>query len=254
MITKLFYFILTLLFSSSVFAVYLTEDSEARGMAISVMNQQYSKESYVEKYHCWLVNDEENTHCLAIQRADTVYVEGKQRLFILISNITDVSIDGVLYGHPSTGVLAAFLLEKEEDGSWSYKASSKIIQSGGSMGETGAFDARFVELGVNYYGWIFSQGYYQQGYQKFDYVILGVKDNEFVNLVDKLPASCGKPKPQIELEYKIQIVNKNKNSQIYPIKLNEFKADKMTNSYTVGFNYAKWKYNQTKAYCESFEF
>jgi hypothetical protein len=254
MIAKLFYLIL-ILFSSPVFAVYLTDSSEARGIAIATMNQQYGKENYREKYDCWLLKDEEeNLHCLAVQRADTISDGDSFRLFILVSSITDYDSSEINYSNADTGVLAAFLLEKEEDGSWSHKATTKIISSHGEAGYTGASDAKFVELGINYYGWIFEQGTATQGYSKYNFVILAPKDNEFVNLNSNLPASCGEPSPQAQPVYKIEIVQNNKKAQIYLIKLKEYRGNKMTNSYMVGFDYKKWQYNPISAYCSSFEF
>lgn len=127
---------------------------------------------YDKQRGCWMVTAEEQDfelqYCMKLDRADLVGSNSGRRLYILAAGELADPLSG---GHSSAGLAGAFVLE-DHQGRTETIAAKDCIPVGGSFGAAPR-QWQFIRLGPSdYWGWLSSGGYTQQGVTESRYVVL----------------------------------------------------------------------------------
>jgi hypothetical protein len=143
---------------------------DSKTLAARYLSSVY--DAYDKQRGCWIAKDKDPDpgpdFCMKLDRVDLISSNSGKRLYILAAG--DV-VDPNTAGHPSPGLIGAFVLED-------HNGRTETIAAGSDLAIAGNFGMapkkwKFVQLGPSdYWGWENTDDYANQGYSGSYYVIL----------------------------------------------------------------------------------
>lgn len=204
-----------------------------------VMNQQYGH-SFDSKLGCWVFTaelaDDSYDYCMKPQTPTRVRINGTEYLYLFAHSRADIEDDpSYSYGQAMPGLMGAFEVRLESPTQWKLVAGTKDLKFG-SAGNCGCRDARFVELGKDYYGWQFSSGGVWQGVAVFNHNLVAARDGAFVDL-SAIPKV---QEDEQEAEYAIEV--EKSGDPVRTLLVTRTEAGKQPVTVRVPFNQQEWRY------------
>lgn len=216
-------------------------EADAAGIIAEVMRRQYP-DGYDEKHDCWMFSrksaDGETGYCMRSQPAQWTDGEGGKSLYFMASSASDIDDDlRYAYGSVDSGLMGAFQVSIGADGGWTLVSASNAIDFG-TAGACGCEDAKFVRLGRDYYGWMFTSGGMWQGVVVSNHEIVAPHNGAFKNL-SAIPEIREEAQ---DVRYAAAVVDGDPNAAVFPLKVEKFESGKKTGERIVGFDRDKWAY------------
>jgi hypothetical protein len=154
----------------------------------SVMRAQYGAQKDPHA-GCWIHHAADfGSYCMKPVQQHLIGMHDGPRLYLLAEGLP---MDGngaieEIGAHAAPGLVGAFAVELngptgDAAPKWRVSAASQELAFG-SFGRAGVTDAKFAQLGPDYYGWTFVSGGTWQGVNVGLHVILAPRGSRFVNL------------------------------------------------------------------------
>lgn len=204
-----------------------------------IMQQQYGGKLDVN-LKCWIhettVAGEDATYCMKPGQPKVVADGSRKRLYFIASNHTD-SAGPYSYSHSKAGLLGAFEVEVNGDGSWQILAASTEMLFG-SSGICGCVDAEFTQLGRDYYGWSFVSGGSWQGVSVLANNIIAPREGKFVD-ISEVPFVTEENQ---DVEYHVKVEKDGGEGEIFPLTLYVKENGKTVDERRIEFDRDEWLY------------
>lgn len=208
----------------------------------AVMNQQYG-DHFDAKLGCWphtaeLINDSYD-YCMRPGAPHLLDINGEKHLYFSAVNRMDILNDPrYSYGHISPGLMGAFKVKIESPAQWKLLAASKELDLG-SGGNCGCKNAKFVQLGPTYYGWMFASGGVWQGLAVFKHSLIASHGDQFED-ISSIPQVT---EDEQDTEYEMQIDDTNRNIEVFPLLLTKTKPGIKSETFKISFDHERWQYD-----------
>lgn len=228
--------------SQSAGSVTQTPQDETAPIVNSIMEDQYGN-SFDSTLQCWIhaasVAGTKLDYCMRPGRVEVVAGTTKRRLFFTAANVLDsgAAPGRFMYGHLDPGLMGAFEVDVESTGKWSLVAASPVMEFG-SAGACGCQDAKFVRLGRDQYGWVFTSGGTWQGTTVLYHSIIARRGQRFED-VSRIPMI---EEGAQDVEYTIAFDSSDLNMDIFPLLVTRAHADGDSTEFKVPFDASKWTY------------
>jgi hypothetical protein len=216
----------------------------------SVMRAQYGAQKDPHA-GCWIHRSADfGSYCMKPVQQHLIGAHDGPRLYLLAEGLP---MDGngaiqEIGAHAAPGLVGAFAIELngsavDAEPKWRVSAASQELAFG-SFGRAGVTDAKFVQLGPDYYGWTFVSGGTWQGMTVGLHVILAPRGPRFVNL-SRIPSMTEQDHGH---RFDITIDATAKDVKVYPLRVTKWRiadgkvAGPAVQTMTVPFDEQRWRY------------
>ncbi|MFC5576522.1 hypothetical protein ACFPOA_00670 [Lysobacter niabensis] len=216
--------------------------SQIDAIVVEIMNQQYGK-GHREEGSCWNFKyrdgERDVDYCMEPAKPELVGPAGRT-MYLRVSNRADA--EGA-FDATTPGLMGAFQIAIESDGQWRYIAKSSALPFG-TLGYCGCDKAKFVRLGSDYYGWIFTSGGTWQGVTVSNHEVVAAHDGAFKDLSDV---------PEIREDdqntiYSIEVVAEPEQGGVKSLKVVKAISGKVQDERLVPFDQARWEYRMPELF------
>lgn len=222
----------------------LISETRINEIVTEVMKEQYGGQGDVAM-GCWNYRFEENgietTYCMKPGAPEVVETTAGRNVYVPVSNTIE-SNSTESYGAVTPGLMGAFLLQVRNDGKWSYLARERGLAFG-TMGYCGCDKAKFMRLGRDYYGWMFTSGGTWQGVTVSNHEIVAPRSGGFKDISDIPEVREAAP----DVMYSVEIAPATVAS-IYALKVTKLVAEKPTSAKLVEFDPVTWAYQMPEKF------
>lgn len=216
--------------------------SQIDAIVVEVMNQQYGNERSRDG-KCWSFKYSDDgldtDYCMEPRKPELVGPSNRA-MYLLASNRSD---DTDAFGAVTPGLMGAFQVAIEKDGSWRYVAKAPALPFG-TMGYCGCDKAKFVSLGDDYYGWMFTSGGTWQGVTVSNHEIVAPHQGTFKDVSD-VPEIREDDQDAI---YSIEFGTDSGQAGVRPLKVIKAVSGKVQSERLVPFDEARWEYRMPETF------
>lgn len=213
------------------------------------LNEYYGKMS--PEHHCWMVKKEDSgnvaNYCVKVNKIIQKKIGNANYFYILTTGDVYPQSDE---SHGTPGFVGVFLLKEQNDQLHAIATAPKL--SYGDSGEAPHTQFELVQIGDDYFAWIFQDVGSNQGYTQGYYAILAPHKNRFVEIAMDLPALYDNAgvvpdieKQKNDLKYTLTVVPNDSKTDLYPlkVKVTGIFADKSYETEClINFSKEKWGY------------
>jgi hypothetical protein len=216
----------------------------------SVMRAQYGTQKDPHA-GCWIHRSADfGSYCMKPVQQHLIEAHDGPRLYLLAEGLP-MDGNGAIQEigvHAAPGLVGAFAIELngptgDAAPKWRVSAASQELAFG-SFGRAGVTDAKFVQIGPDYYGWTFVSGGTWQGVTVGLHVILAPRGPRFVNL-STIPSMTEQDQRH---RFDIAIDGSAENVKAYPLTVTQWRivdgkvAGPAVTTVKVPFDGRRWTY------------
>lgn len=206
-----------------------------------IMDQQYGNARNAVG-QCWEYTygapDAETDYCMQPAKAEVVPTRDGYGLYLRTSNKLDA---GDAFDAVSPGLMGAFEVAIDRNGQWRYVAKSPALPFG-TMGYCGCDKAKFVQLGSDYYGWMFSSGGTWQGITVANHEIVAPRGDAFED-VSEVPEIRESGQ---DVSYAVEVMADR--GDIFPLKVIRIVSGRRDGEMIVPFDKVRWAYRMPESF------
>lgn len=215
--------------------------SQIDAIVVEIMNQQY--EDHNAEGNCWNFKyrdgEQDVDYCMAPAKPELVGQFGRT-MYLRVSNRTDA--DGA-FDATTPGLMGAFQVAIESNGQWRYVAKSSALPFG-TLGYCGCDKAKFVQLGIDYYGWVFTSGGTWQGATVSNHEVVAPHEGIFKDLSD-VPEIREDDQDSI---YSIEVAAEPRQGGMKSLKVTKTMSGKVQAERLIPFDQARWEYRMPELF------
>jgi len=197
-------------------ATAATADPAALQRSVETLMKQQYGDHYDAAQNCWKfsaqLQQSSEDYCMRAGKPELVDLQGQRRLYLAAHNVPDAK--GYLYGHVSSGLMGAFVLEPDGRGGWRLLAGDRQLTAG-SSGYCGCEDAQLVRIGAQTMAWKFSSGGVWQGIVVSSYSLIAPVGDKIRNL-SEIPEVAESDQDH---EYALEIDDSDLNKPFFPLRV-----------------------------------
>ena len=214
-------------------------------LATAVLTERYGAAAEAAATRCWhYVHAEYGPYCVRLLKVQWIG-SGRARRLYLLADGAPMRPDGTvepLPAHARPGLVGVFLAVISASGKPKVLAGTDAFMFG-SFGDSGAFQAKFTQIGADYHGWVFSSGGTWQGISVGWYHILAPRGGQFVDL-SEIPTMREEDQDH---RYSIEFVSARRG--VYALAVTQLSdaPGAKPERFAVPFNYRDWRYEMPRS-------